>query len=114
MTDSSISSIMVSLFATILVSVLAWVALRGLKHVHFGKKVPTSPADTLRFVRSLPLGQRERITLVQYRGEYLLLGVTASAITVLRHYPAPDGSAELVDEIQHEVERQDLGQNNRL
>ena len=41
---------------------------------------------TLRFLRALPLGPRERVVLVETRGETMLLGVTAGAITVLSRW----------------------------
>ena len=41
---------------------------------------------TLRFLRALPLGPRERVVLVEARGETMMLGVTAGAITVLSRW----------------------------
>ena len=49
------------------------------------KRVQTGPAsdDQIRYLRALPVGQRERLTLVAYRDQVFLLGVTAGQITVL-------------------------------
>jgi flagellar protein FliO/FliZ len=44
----------------------------------------------LRFVRALPVGPRERVVVVQYRGEEWVLGVTAGGISLLGRAPATD------------------------
>jgi flagellar protein FliO/FliZ len=41
----------------------------------------------IRFLRSLPLGQRERVTMISAHGEVMLLGVSAGAITLLARWP---------------------------
>ena len=49
----------------------------------------------IRFLRSLPLGQRERVTLISAHGEVLLIGVCAGSITLLARWPeekADDGN----------------------
>lgn len=59
----------------------------------------------IRFLRSLPLGQRERVTLISAHGEVMLIGVCAGSITLLARWPeektdesvAPETSAN-VDE----------------
>lgn len=66
-------------FVLIIVLVLSWVVLRVLKRTQFGK----SSDDTLRFLRALPVGTRERVVLIQYRGEEYLLGVTTGGINLL-------------------------------
>jgi len=66
-------------FALIVILVLAWVVLRVLKRTRFSQ----SSDDTLRFLRALPVGTRERIVLIQYRGEEYLLGVTTGGINLL-------------------------------
>lgn len=42
----------------------------------------------IRFLRSLPLGQRERVTLIEARGETMLIGVCAGSITLLARWPS--------------------------
>ena len=44
--------------------------------------------DSLRFVRALPLGPKERVVLVEHRGARWLLGVTAGGISTVAHWPA--------------------------
>lgn len=71
-------------FLTVLVALalalgLAFFSIRMLKKVQSG----APSGDEIRFIRSLPLGARERATVVIWRDEVLLLGVTAGGITVL-------------------------------
>lgn len=62
---------------------LAFFSLKLLKHLQAG--APSD--DQIRYLRALPVGQRERLTLVAYRDEVFLLGVTAGQITVLDRRP---------------------------
>ena len=67
-------------FLTVLVALalvlgLAFFSIRMLKKVQSG----APSGDEIRFIRSLPLGTRERATVVVWRDEVLLLGVTAGA-----------------------------------
>ncbi len=45
--------------------------------------------DTLRFVRALPVGAKERVVIVEHRGERWMLGVTAGGISTIAHWAAP-------------------------
>lgn len=70
------------LFALVVVSLLAWGAIYLMKR--FQLQGPGGPSpDDLRFLRALPLGPRERLVVVEWRGETLLLGVTAGGISVV-------------------------------
>jgi flagellar protein FliO/FliZ len=72
---------------------LAWGGLWLLRKAQdgaFGKLTGEHAGRELRFERALPVGQRERLVLVEVDGEQLLLGVTAHAITLLRSWPAED------------------------
>lgn len=62
---------------------LAFFSLKLLKRLQAG--APSD--DQIRYLRALPVGQRERLTLVAYRDEVFLLGVTAGQITVLDRRP---------------------------
>ncbi|MBB4657608.1 FliO/MopB family protein [Parvularcula dongshanensis] len=57
-------------------------------------KVPGSPAaggTPIRVLRSVAVGQRERVTLVTYRGEVFMLGVSAGGVSLLaRMEEAPE------------------------
>jgi flagellar protein FliO/FliZ len=59
-----------------------------------------SPNDRpIRFLRSLPLGQRERVTLIEVRGETMLIGVAAGTVTLLARWESSnDELAETSDE----------------
>lgn len=79
------------LVAMALVLGLAFLSIRFLKKVQSGAPA----ADEIRFVRALPLGPRERATVVIWRDEVLLLGVTAGGVTVLDRRPrTPEEIAE--------------------
>lgn len=68
--------------ALVLVSLLAWAAIALMKR--FQLQGPRgSAAEDLRFLRALPLGPRERLVVVEWRGETLLLGVTAGGISLV-------------------------------
>jgi flagellar protein FliO/FliZ len=88
------------LAALALVLALAWIALRLLR----GRLAGTAPralggsanahSDALRFVRALPVGSKERVVLVEHRGERWLLGVAAGGISTIAHWPAHAAMAE--------------------
>ncbi len=87
--------------ALAVVLALAWVVLRLLRSrlQPRGKHGPEGD-EMLRYVRALQLGAKERVVLVEHRGERWMLGVTAGGISTLAHWPkganasaAPSGSA---------------------
>jgi flagellar protein FliO/FliZ len=45
-------------------------------------------------VRALPVGTKERVVLVEHRGERWLLGVTAGGISTIAHWSASAGEAQ--------------------
>jgi flagellar protein FliO/FliZ len=84
------SSILAVVLALGLVLGLAWGAIWLLKKVQdrqLGLDKDSPGRGDIRFVRSLPLGQRERIALVEVDGERMLLGVTAGGISLLARWP---------------------------
>ena len=74
--------------ALAIVLALAFFSLKLLKRAQAGKP---GAGDEIRYVRALPVGPRERLTVVEYRDEVLLLGVTAGQITVIDRRPRPPG-----------------------
>ena len=82
-------SIVIALAA---VSLLAWGAIWVMKRLQTRASGAPGAADDLRFVRALPLGPRERLVVVEWRGETLLLGVTAGGITLVSR-DVPETSA---------------------
>jgi flagellar protein FliO/FliZ len=84
------SSILAVVLALGLVLGLAWGAIWLLKKVQdrqLGLDKDNPGYGEIRFLRSLPLGQRERVTLIELDGERMLLGVTAGGISMLAHWP---------------------------
>ena len=90
------SSVATMLVALAFVLALAWLALRLLKRLQAGRLAPQA-IDAPRFVRALPVGARERVVVMHYRGEEWVLGVTAGGISLLArdpvHKPASSPSA---------------------
>lgn len=83
------SSLLAIVLSIALVLALAWGALWLLKKWQDRMLAGQGTGNgerSLRFVRALPLGPRERIVLVESRGEMLMLGVTAASITLLSRW----------------------------
>ena len=83
------TSVATMLVALAFVLLLAWGALHLLKRFQLGRGGGAAGApEALRFVRALPVGARERVVVVHYRGEEWVLGVTAGGISLLAREPA--------------------------
>ena len=87
--ESFAMSFVSMLLALGVVIVIAWFALRLLRdrlqpRVKAGS---TGPDDTLRFVRALPVGAKERVVIVEHRGTRWMLGVTAGGISTIAQWP---------------------------
>ena len=80
------SSVATMLIALAFVLALAWLALQLLKRLQSGRLTPQS-GDAPRFVRALPVGARERVVVMHYRGDEWVLGVTAGGISLLAREP---------------------------
>lgn len=94
-----LSSILALVLALAFVLALAWAFIWLLRKWQdqqtgiMGDGVNDRP---IRFLRSLPLGQRERVTMISAHGEVMLIGVCAGSITLLARWPEEksDESAE--------------------
>lgn len=77
------------LLALAVVIAIAWLALRLLRdRMQPRAKGTVGDDDLLRFVRALPVGAKERVVIVEHRGERWMLGVTAGGISTLARWPA--------------------------
>lgn len=74
--------------ALVLVLGLAWLVLLGLARMNAANAFAAGGAPApLRFLRATPIGPRERLVVVAYHGEELLLGVSAGGVTLLDRRP---------------------------
>jgi flagellar protein FliO/FliZ len=86
-----ISSIFAVVIALALVLGLAWGTiwlLKKLQDRQLGITEGEEDRGQIRFIRAMPLGQRERVTLIEIDGERILLGVTAGGISMLARWPS--------------------------
>ena len=87
-----LSSIFALVLSLALVLGLAWGAiflLRKWQDRALGAREGAATNDRpLRFVRALPLGQRERVVLIEVGEETMLLGIGASGVTLLSRWDA--------------------------
>jgi flagellar protein FliO/FliZ len=87
--ESFAMSFVSMLLALAVVIAIAWVALRLLRdRMQPRAKGSGAGDDALRFVRALPVGTKERVVIVEHRGERWMLGVTAGGISTLARWPA--------------------------
>lgn len=85
------SSLLAIVLALAVVLGLAWAViwlLRRLQDRQMGPQEEGAGGRSLRFVRALPLGTRERLVLVEVGPEQLLVGVTGGVITLIAHWDA--------------------------
>jgi flagellar protein FliO/FliZ len=84
-----ISSILAIMLALGFVLALAWGTIFLLKKWQ-DRQMGDADADgadwSIRFIRALPLGQRERVALIEVRGETMLIGITAGSMSVLSRW----------------------------
>lgn len=96
--ESFVLSFASMLLALAVVLVVAWLVLRFMRsRMHGGPPGPGNE-DSLRFVRALQLGTKERVVIVEHRGARWMLGVTAGGISTIAHWPQggeqPSGGTE--------------------
>jgi flagellar protein FliO/FliZ len=90
--DNFLHQFLVMLAALAAVIALAWLTLRSLRGRLGGARGAGGAAsdEALLFVRALPLGPKERVVLMDHRGERWMLGVTAGGISLLARWPLHD------------------------
>lgn len=82
------SSLLAVVFALIVVLALAWGAIKLLRT--WQDRFQSSGEEggqPIRFLRAMPLGQNERVALIEANGETMLVGVTTGSITLLARWP---------------------------
>lgn len=85
------SSLLAIVLALVVVLGLAWGViwlLRKLQDRQLQQDFEGGAGLTMRFIRALPLGPRERLVLVEVGGEQLLVGVTGGFITLIARWDA--------------------------
>ena len=94
----SFASMLLALAAVI---ALAWFLLRFLRSRMRPRGLPGTAGDeALRFVRALPVGAKERVVIVEHRGERWMLGVTAGSINTIAHWPGAMTQQEAVASVR--------------
>lgn len=95
--------------ALALVLGLAWMALRTWHHLarRQGQRGPSS--DRPRIVQGLPLGPRERVVVLEYRGNTYLLGLTAAGLCVIDAWRAAGTTAPQADEPTRQRHKHEMG-----
>jgi flagellar protein FliO/FliZ len=90
--ESFVMSFLSMIVALAVVLAAAWVVLRFMRNRMQGGAGASSGGtdDTLRFVRALPVGTKERVVIVEHRGARWMLGVTAGGISTIAHWSASD------------------------
>lgn len=85
---TALSSLLGMIIALAVVLGLAWVSLRALRRWQDrGLGSRDGAADRqIRFIRALPVGQRERLVLIEAEGELMLVGVSSGSISLLRNW----------------------------
>lgn len=92
-TASSITTLLFAVVALAVVLALAWLLLKGLAAL--GQRGSTN--SPMRIKATLPLGNRERLMVVEYKGNAYLLGVTSGGITKIDcHAVTPTANTAIV------------------
>lgn len=91
--ESFLMSFLSMLIALAVVLAIAWGALRLMRTRMQPRGGGARGDETLRFVRALAVGAKERVVIVEHGRERWMLGVTAGGISTIAHWPA--GVAEV-------------------
>lgn len=101
---TALSGLLGTIIALAIVLGLAWLILKAIRQWQDGalRRASGEADHELRFIRALPVGQRERVMLIEAQGELMLIGVSAGSVTILRNWgesatappPAPAREAQ--------------------
>lgn len=84
-----LSSLLAVVVALAIVLGLAWIALKALRRWQDRFEVGGEDGGRpIRFLRAMPLGQNERLVVVEVSNEKMLVGVTTGGISLLKSWPA--------------------------
>jgi flagellar protein FliO/FliZ len=101
-----LSSMLALVLALAFVLALAWAfiwLLRKWQDQQTGGLGEGTNDRPIRFLRSLPLGQRERVTMISAHGEVMLIGVCAGSITLLARWPEEKSDETVTSETNDEI-----------
>lgn len=94
-----LSSLLAVILALAIVLGLAWVTIKGLRRwqdrIQPGRDEAGKP---IRFLRAMPLGQNERLVLVEVSDETILVGVTPGGISLLKTWPTGAASQRAIED----------------
>ncbi|WP_240653088.1 FliO/MopB family protein [Sphingomonas crocodyli] len=85
---TAISGLLGTIIALAIVLGIAWFVLKAMRQWQdrgIGRR-PGEPDRQLRFIRALPVGQRERVMLIEAEGEVMLIGVATGSVRLLRNW----------------------------
>jgi flagellar protein FliO/FliZ len=84
--NSYLQELLFVILALIFVVVMAWLLLKGLKgfHSQYGD------GTRIKLLLTLPVGTRERLVVVNYRGQEYLLGITPGGVNLVDKLPADE------------------------
>ncbi len=87
--DNYLQEMLFVILALIFVVVMAWLLLKGLKGFHNQHGNGTR----IKLLLTLPVGARERLVVVNYRGHEYLLGITPGGVNLVDKLPAVEENA---------------------
>lgn len=91
---AALSGLVGTLIALVFVLALAFGALRLMRAWQQRASGGNLADGSLRFVRALPVGPRERIVIVEVDGERMLVGVSAGSVSLLTRLSPPSHGAD--------------------
>lgn len=100
-----ISSVLAIVIAMVVVLAMAWGVIWLLRKLQDRSMIEAGTSGgerPMRFIRALPLGQRERLVLVEVGSDQLLLGVGGGVVTLIAEWDA--GGKRITGEATRKVD----------